>query len=218
MHAPDGLVAVGHAFTQGLDEVAVELGDRVAHGVGDVQRRRAFLDHRFQHAAQEVHVGPVTILGRELDVAAQVAGEAHRLLGLLEHLVRRHPQLLFHVQRGGRDEGVDARTLRPLQRFGRPRDVAVVGARQRADGGFADGLGDRAHRFEIAIAGRRKAGLDHVDAQAFQLPGDTELLFACHRSAGRLFAVAQGGVENDELVGHGVQPLASVGSRTQHWK
>jgi hypothetical protein len=46
------------------------------------------------------------------------------------------------VQFAGGDEGVDARARRPLQRLGRTRDVAVVGAGQRADGGLLDGVGD----------------------------------------------------------------------------
>jgi hypothetical protein len=99
VHAPHRLVAVGDALAQVADELAVQLGHRVAHGVGDVERGGAFGDHGFQHAAQEVGVGPVAVLGRELDVGAQVARKAHRQLGLLEHLVGRHAQLLLHVQR-----------------------------------------------------------------------------------------------------------------------
>jgi hypothetical protein len=45
-------------------------------------------DHGLDHAAQEVHVAAVAVFGAELDVAHQVAREAHRQLGLLEHLRR----------------------------------------------------------------------------------------------------------------------------------
>ena len=133
VHRPDRLVAVGDALAQVADEVAEQLGHRVADGVGDVDRGRTFVDHGLEHAAQEVGVGAVAVLGRELDVVAQVAREAHRQLRLLEHLLGRHAQLLLHVQRAGGDEGVDARARRALQRLGGARDVAVVGARQRAD-------------------------------------------------------------------------------------
>jgi len=72
MHAPDRLVAVGHALAQHADELAEQLGHRVADGVGDVDRRRTLGNGAFEHAAQEVGFGAVAVLGRELDVAAQV--------------------------------------------------------------------------------------------------------------------------------------------------
>ena len=48
-----------------------------------------------------------------------------------------------------------------------------------------------------------KAGLDDVDAQLVQQVGDLELLLEGHGGAGRLLAVAQGGVENDDAIGVG---------------
>jgi hypothetical protein len=84
VHRPDGLVGIGNALAQVADELAVELGDGVAHRVGDVDGGGAFGDHRFQHTAQEVGVRPVAVLGRKLDVAAQVARKAHGLTGLLK--------------------------------------------------------------------------------------------------------------------------------------
>ena len=147
MHRPDRLVGVGNALAQVADELAVQLGDRVAHGVGDVDRGRAFGDHRLEHAAQEVGVGAVAVLGRELDVAAQVAREAHRQPGLLEHLVGRHAQLLLHVQRAGGDEGVDARARR---RPSAPRRRARCRGRWRAPASRRSMslmcVGDRLHR------------------------------------------------------------------------
>ena len=46
-----------------------------------------------------------------------------------------------------------------------------------------------------------KAGLDDVDAQCVEEIGDLQLLLEGHRGAGRLLAVAQGGVENHDAVG-----------------
>jgi hypothetical protein len=50
-------------------------------------------------------------------------------------------------------------------------------------------------------AGDREAGLDDVDVQARELARDLDLLGGVERDAGRLLAVAQGGVE-DADVGH----------------
>ena len=100
----------------------------------------------------------VAVLRRELDVVAQVAREAHRQPGLLEHLLGRHAQLLLHVQRRLVAMKVwmrDAR--RALQRLGGARDVAVVGARQRADGGVLDRVGDRLDGLEVAVATTRRS-------------------------------------------------------------
>jgi hypothetical protein len=97
----------------------------------------------------------------------------------------------LHVQRRRGDEGVDARTVGTLERRGRACDVLVVGARQRADGGVLDRVGNRLHRFEVAVRAGRETGLDDVHAQALELARDAQLLVARHRGTRRLLAVAQ---------------------------
>jgi hypothetical protein len=49
-------------------------------------------------------------------------------------------------------------------------------------------------------AGGGEARLDDIHAQAFQLPGDADLLVLGHGGAGALLAVAQSGIENDQSV------------------
>ena len=63
-------------------------------------------------------------------------------------------------------------------------------------------LGDGLDRFEVALAGDREPGLDHVDPESGQLLGDLELLAHVEGDAGRLLAVPQGGVEDLHMVGH----------------
>ena len=58
-------------------------------------------------------------------------------------------------------------------------------------------LGDAVDRIGIAGAGGRKARLDHIHAQFFQLARDAQFLFLGHGCAGALLAVAQGCVEYD---------------------
>ena len=81
-------------------------------------------------------------------------------------------------------------------------DVAVIGARQRADRRVLDLAGDRLHRLEIAVGGRGEAGLDYIHAQALQLARDAQFLVLGHRGTGRLLAVAQGGVEDEDFIVH----------------
>jgi hypothetical protein len=61
-----------------------------------------------------------------------------------------------------------------------------------------------ADRVEVPGARGGEAGLDHVDLQALELLADAHLLVARHGRARALLAVAHGGVENDQLVAHGV--------------
>ena len=58
--------------------------------------------------------------------------------------------------------------------------------------------GDRADRLEVAGRGDREAGLDDVDAEVGQRPGDLQLLGQVHARAGRLLAVAQRRVEDSD--------------------
>src|SRR5690606_35060698 len=82
-------------------------------------------------------------------------------------------------------------------------DVDLVRARERAYGRLLDRLGDAAHRLEVAVGGGGEARLDDVDPHALELARDAHLLVAGHRGARALFAVAQGGIEDDQLIFHG---------------
>ena len=85
-------------------------------------------------------------------------------------------------------------------RFGAAIDVLEGGAGETGDAGVLDAPGDRRDRLEIAVGGDREAGLDDVDAHRVEEIGDFELFLQRHRGAGRLLAVAQRRVENDDAV------------------
>src|SRR5207253_7318547 len=68
------------------------------------------------------------------------------------------------------------------------------------DGRALDLARDGLHRLEVARRGHRKAGLHHVHAQLRERASDLELLLEIHARAGRLLAIAQGGVEDDHSV------------------
>ncbi len=204
MHRPDCLVAVRNTLAQILDEIAVQLRDGVSHGVGHVDCRGTLVDGGLQHPAQEVHIATVAILRAELHVLYQVACKTYGQLCLLEHLIGAHAQLLLHVQRRGCNEGMDARAIGTFERFRRARDVPVVCTRERADCRVLYGSGNRLHGFEVTVGTGGKAGLDHIHAQSLELASNTHFLVTGHRRSGRLFAITQGGIKNDEFVGHGM--------------
>jgi hypothetical protein len=73
---------------------------------------------------------------------------------------------------------------------------------RRAHGGFLDASAMALNGVEVARRGGGKAGLDDIDAHALQLARHAQLLVLGHGGAGALFAVAQGGVENHQVVFH----------------
>ena len=103
---------------------------------------------------------------------------------------------------------MDACPIRSLERFSRTRNIAVVGTRQGADGRILDGIGNQLHGLEITVGTGSKTGFDHVHLQALQLTRNAQFFILGHGSPGRLLAVAQGGVENDQLVSHVLTPVS----------
>ena len=183
VHRPNRLVGVGDAFAQRPNEVSIELGDGIADGVRDIQGRGTRLDRVLQNSAQKIHIRAIAIFRRKLDVIAQVARKLNGQSRLLMHLLRRHAQLLLHVQRAGSDECVNAGAGRTLQGLGGTRDVAVIGSRQRTYGGLSDLVSNGLDRFEVAIARCGKSGLDHINPQALQLARNAQLLVLGHGRA-----------------------------------
>ena len=202
MDRPDGLVRIGDALTQCFDEIAIQLWHGIAHGVRNVERGGSFLDDRLKHTAQKVHVTAIAIFRAELDIRDTRAGVTHRLFGLLQHLVWGHAQLFLHVQRTGRNEGVDACPVCTRQCIGSTANVTVIGSGQRTYGGIFDDVGNGLHSFKVTVRAGGKARFNDVNFQTLKLAGNAQLFIFGHGSAGRLLAVTQGGVKNDQLVAH----------------
>jgi len=95
---------------------------------------------------------------------------------------------------------VDARAGCGFEGFGCGFDVFAFGAGQRGDPGAADLFGDGEHRFEITGGGDGEAGFEDVNAEAGDLVRHAELFSVVHGAAGGLLAVAERGVEEDDLI------------------
>ena len=87
-----------------------------------------------------------------------------------------------------------------LHRLPAAVDVGEIRAGEAADHRVAGEPGDLADGLEIALGGDGKAGLDDVHAHLVEQGRDLELLVEGHGRAGRLLAVAQGGVEDQDVV------------------
>ena len=191
-----------------------ELGrDGVAHGVRDVERRGTGLGDRLVHVEQERVLGARGVLGGELDlgVAAQgLAGPRHPADGLGQGLLAGDAQLVLEVDVAGGDEQVQVRALGDADGLHRALRVAVLAAGQRGDRDPAPRLlRDPADRLEVPGRGGREARLDHVHLEPGELARDLQLLRGGQPGAGRLLAVAQGGVEDPDRPGR--YPAAEAG-------
>jgi hypothetical protein len=85
-------------------------------------------------------------------------------------------------------------------------NIRTASSRQSSDHGAADDCGDSFHRCKIAIGGNGKASFDHIYTEAVELVRQAQFFLMVHAATGRLFPVAQSGIENGdaELLGfHG---------------
>src|SRR5580704_18721454 len=109
---------------------------------------------------------------------------------------------------GGSEKDVNTRAGSILQGFPGALDVRAAGAGQSRDDGSSNDTRDGLDRSEISLGGDRESGFDYVDTEAVELMRQPQLLLMVHTAAGRLFSVAQGGVENGDANmlrgGHGL--------------
>ena len=200
-----------HVLHEAADAPAKVVGQRIAGGVGDVHDRGARGDDGLYDALEELLLGAAGVLGVEFDVVHVPLGVLDRMDGLLDSLLLGQAQLVAQVTGRDAQAGVDAGALGGLEGTGGLVDVLLDRAGQGADHGVvASELADLVDALEVAGARDGKAGLDDVDLEAQQLAGDENLLVGVHRGTGRLLAVAQGGVKNGDLAGHGTVLLVGV--------
>ena len=81
VHRQADLVDAAHVLAQVAEQLGELIGHGVADRVGNVHRRRAGLDDGFDDLRQEVELGARGVLGRELDVVAELARDLHALDG-----------------------------------------------------------------------------------------------------------------------------------------
>ena len=97
---------------------------------------------------------------------------------------------------------MDARPRGVLQRFPGAVDVKLIGPRQRGDDRPPDFRRDGLHRFKVALRGNGESRFQDVHAQAVELAGHLDFLRQVHAAAGRLLAVAQRGVKDENFFRH----------------
>ena len=201
MRRQHDLLDARHAIAQHHDQIVIVLRQRIADGIGNVDRRRARLNDRFDDAAEIIVLCARRVHRAPLDVVGVLPRPRHRRDHFFMHLILIELQLMLTVQGRRADESVNTAALGELDGFACAVDIAEVGARQSADDRRLRELGDFRHRFEVAFGRNRKSGLDDVDAHLVEKFGDLQFFFKGHRRAGALLAVAQRRIEYDDLFG-----------------
>src|SRR5208282_4492915 len=172
---------------------------------GNIERGCAGFDDRIEHLAEEFGVGTRGVFGGKFYVGAERFGEGDGFAGVGEALLARDAEFVVQVNVGSGEEDVNARVGGVLQGFPGALDIGAAGAGEARDDGAADDGGDGLHGLKVAVGGDGESGFDHVDTETVELMGHAQLFLVVHAATGRLFSVAQGGVENGnaDLWGHG---------------
>ena len=189
LHTGDMLADIG-------DQRCVLLRRHVADGVRNIQCGRTALNGSLQYAAQEVRIGTGCILCGELDVGDILLCVSDVMCDTLQDIILGHAQLVLHMNRTGRNKGMDARIGRVLDCIVSGIDILLHRAGQRADRGILDRVRDRRNGSGISRRCDSKTGLDDINTQVFQLTGNLNLLREVHAAARRLLTVSERGIKN----------------------
>jgi len=189
---------IRHILEYAVDELAELGGKRVAHGVSDIHRGGARLYHSFQHPVKEFRIRARRIHGGELNVVEVFFGPRHHGPGQLQNVFLAFLQLVGQVHAGGGEEDVYAAIFSRLYGLPGAVDGLFIGVAERADGGPLQFAGDKAHGLEVALRGDGEPCLDDIHAQRFKLPRDLQLLLHVQAGAGRLFAVPECSIKNED--------------------
>ena len=204
MDRDDHILDAADVVGQPLDAAAEVLRHLIAGRVRDVDHGGAGVDRRLDDALEEGLVGAAGILRIELDVVHVLPGIAHAVGSALHDLILRHAKLLAHVLGAHAEAGMDAGPLGRREGLGRAVDVRVDGPGQRDYHGIVTRkTPDILDRPEVPRTRDGETRLDCIHVQTEQLLGDDQLLLGVHRGPGALLAVAQRGVEDVDLAGHG---------------
>jgi len=109
----------------------------------------------------------------------------------------------------GGNEGMNPGPLGVLHCIPRRPNIILIAPGEAADDGdvpflidgVTDVLGDGFDGLEVVLGGGWEAGLDNVNAELGELPGDVDLLLGGQGGARGLLAVAESGVEDADVVG-----------------
>ena len=201
VNGEDGFVRTGGVLDDIFDELGkfVRLG--VSHGVRQIDGRGSGADGGAAGPAEEVLVRAGGVLAGKLHIARQGSGERDGAFDHFNDLLRRLAQLVLHVQIAGGEEGVNAGIFGHADGFPAAADILFHAAGEAADLDIVPGLlRNGLDGVEISLARGRESGFDNIDAENFELMGDAQLFCVIHGAAGRLLAVTERGIKENNAI------------------
>ncbi len=126
---PDELVGVGNACDQLTEKLLGGKWHCVADRIRNIDGTRAGLDDGIKDLDQKIDLRAQRVFCRKFHVVGIFTGNLDRLYRSFDDLIRLHAQLFFHMDRAGRDEGVNPASGGRLDRFASAADVVLVGTR-----------------------------------------------------------------------------------------
>ena len=178
-------------------------GHGIAYGVGNVDGGGAGFDGGLDDLGEELGFGAGCVFWGKFDVVDEGFGEGDAFAGEAKDFFAGFFEFELSVDCGGGEEDVDAGAgASGFEGGGGGFDVAGQAAGEAGDDGAVDLGGDFVDGLEIAVANDGETGFDDVHIDACELSGDFEFFAKVHAGAGALFAVAEGGVEDDDLIRH----------------
>ena len=175
MSGEDHVRPSGDLVAEVLEQLVDLIRRRIAHRVWHVECGRPRFGGDGERFDQEAPLGADGVLGGEFHIVAMFTRQLGHLLDARQHVFGGHVQLELAMQRARPQKDVDALVGCGFQRPRRRIDIARRRARQRADGGPLDLIGDPLNGAEITRAGGGEAGLDHIHFQRLQGARDVEL-------------------------------------------
>ena len=200
VNGPNGLIGVIDVFTQ-ITNKSAELGRNcVSDGIRNIDRRCAFANRRFNDAVKEFRLRARSVFARKLDIVGVFLCDANGFNSTKDYLLRRHVELLLHVKRRSCNERMYAASRSGGNSLAGFSHIGRICSGKRTNRGVANHLGNCADGFKVSGRGSSKTGLDHINAEKFELLGDTEFILRAHACARALFSVTKGCIENKKLV------------------
>ena len=202
MRGQDHLIRTRDPFTHHGENARHILRQRITDRIGDIDGGGTRLDGRFHTTAEEIRVRPRAIFRRPFHIIRMLAGEFNTAGHQIQHLFRFKPQLDTHMQRTGRDKSMYPLARRRLHRLSRPQNISRRRARQATNHRPILGktLRNGQHTFKIPGRGNGEARFHHINPQFRQRFRHAELFLKIHGKTGRLFTIAERGVEHDDAV------------------
>ena len=195
------VVRAGNVLQDALDEARKLVGNRVADGIGNVDRGRAGLDHFTQHSPHEINIGAGRIHRRELDVTDIALGPGDHLASLLQDGLAVLAQLVRNVNVGRREEDVNARVLTVADRLPALVDIVGHGPAERSDLGAANFAGNPVDGVEVGRRGGGEAGLMQ-STPSVRAAWQSAASRRRRRKRRRPVAVAQRRIKDSDSVSH----------------